>query len=266
MSAWADQARMKSHTIGFVPTMGALHEGHLALVKRAAAICDKVVVSIFVNPTQFGPGEDFDAYPRDLDGDLQKLAALRVDIVFAPTSAEMYQAGLTTVHVDALTLPLCGARRPGHFDGVLRVVLKLLNLVRPTRAYFGKKDAQQLYLIKNMVTTLFLPVEIIPCEIIREEDGLALSSRNVYLSKEERVESLKLSKALKNATSQVMRKELSSTHIEAQMRETLSPLTVDYACVLNRHFEPIETVQIGNTMILVAARLGNTRLIDNIWI
>ena len=254
-------------TIGFVPTMGALHNGHLSLIRRSTQENDITVVSIFVNPTQFLAGEDLNTYPKRTQADLKICQLAGVDVVFMPQADEMYCDDEPTLHAPSrIGYILEGFQRPGHFDGVLRVVLKLFNLVQPTRAYFGKKDAQQLYLIKNMVETLFLPIEIIPCEIVREEDGLALSSRNVYLSAQEREDALKLSKALKTATRQVMQKEFSASAIEAQMRQTLAPLVIDYACVLNRRFEPIGAVEIGNTMILVAARLGSTRLIDNIWI
>jgi pantoate--beta-alanine ligase len=166
---------------------------------------------------------------------------------------------------DTLGYMLEGLRRPGHFDGVLRVVLKLFNLTQPTRAYFGKKDVQQLYLIQNMVRTLFLPVSIVPCDIVREEDGLALSSRNVYLSFDERQEALKLSKALKHASRLVIQKEFRTEVLERTMQETLTPLHVEYARVLRRDFTPIERVELGNTLIAIAAYVGTTRLIDNLW-
>ena len=254
-------------SIGFVPTMGALHNGHLSLIRKSLEQNDITIVSIFVNPTQFLPGEDLDKYPKRTEADLKICSLAGVDVVFMPNIDDMYfqtepiiQAPMNKSYI------LEGLSRPGHFDGVLRVVLKLFNLTRPDYAYFGKKDAQQLYLIQNMVKTLFLGVEIIPCEIVREEDGLALSSRNVYLSKIEREESLKLSKALKRASRQVMQKEYDSKIIETQMLLTLEPLHVEYAKVLNREFEPIQKVEIGNTLIAIAAKLGQTRLIDNIWI
>jgi len=254
-------------SVGFVPTMGALHEGHISLIKASVAQNDHTIVSIFVNPTQFLPGEDLDAYPRKIEADLKICQLAGVDAIFLPTPDTMYEKV-----EPALKAPktkgyiLEGVTRPGHFDGVLQVVLKLLNLTRPTRAYFGKKDAQQLYLIQNMVRRLFLDTEIVPCEIVRESDGLALSSRNLYLSDDERRQALLLSKALKSATRRIMEGEHDAEAIKAHMHEILSPLAVEYVEIVDREFNRLETVKIKNGIILVAARVGTTRLIDNIWI
>jgi pantoate--beta-alanine ligase len=254
-------------SVGFVPTMGALHQGHLALIKRSVAENDTTFVSIFVNPTQFLPNEDLSTYPRRLEADLKLCQLAGVDAVFTPEIAAMYAPIEPTICApDTLGYALEGQHRPGHFDGVLRIVLKLFHLMQPTRAYFGKKDAQQLYLIQNMVQTLFLPITIVPCDIVRDEDGLALSSRNGYLDHTQREEALKLSKALKAASRLVMQKELNVAPIEEAMHEVLRPLKVEYAKVLRRDFAPLARVEIGNTLIAVAAHVGATRLIDNIWI
>lgn len=253
--------------IGFVPTMGALHQGHLSLIKRSIAENRYTIVSIFVNPTQFLPGEDLDAYPRRLEADLKLCRLAGADIVFTPTPENIYFTDEPTVCApELLGYMLEGVKRPGHFDGVLRVVLKLLNLTNPTRAYFGKKDAQQLALIEQMVKSLFLDITIVPCDIIRDEEGLALSSRNVYLSVQEKQEALKLSKALKRASRLVMQGEREIAPIIALMLESLEPLHVEYAKVLKRDFTPLEKVQIGQTLIAICAHVGKTRLIDNIWI
>ena len=232
------------------------------------AVCDVVVVSIFVNPTQFGPNEDFENYPRTLEQDSHLLAEADCDILFAPSVEQMYgtQPRLTNIHIEKITEDLCGLQRPGHFDGVLRVVLKLFNLTKPTRAYFGKKDAQQLYLLQNMVASFFLDLEIVPCEIVREDDGLALSSRNVYLSAKERQDALLLCESLKVATHAVISGERDIVKIKTEMLHTLKPLHVEYVEILNRDFDTISTIEIGNSIILVCAKVGTTRLIDNLWI
>src|SRR6478609_6883552 len=195
--AACDAARAAGRTVGFVPTMGFFHEGHRSLMRAARAANDFVVVSLFVNPTQFGPDEDLGAYPRDPDGDRAVTEAEGVDLLFTPTIDEMYAAGArTTVHVDGLTERLCGASRPGHFDGVTTVVAKLFSIVGPSRAYFGRKDAQQLAVIRRMATDLDLPVEVVGCPLVRETDGLALSSRNAYLTADGRRAATALSRAL----------------------------------------------------------------------
>lgn len=259
-------------SVGFVPTMGALHEGHLSLIRQARANNDFVVVSIFVNPTQFLEGEDLEAYPRKEDADAKICELAGVDVLFMPTAEMMYEEDELSIMAPAIRgFVLEGSKRPGHFDGMLQVVMKLLNLIaynKPTafRAYFGKKDAQQLALIMQMVKNYFINVEIVPCDIVRDTDGLALSSRNVYLSKEERVRALSLSRSLKKATELVMQKEFRVTIIREVMAEVLNEVEVEYIALVNRQFQAIDQVEIGNTMILVAAGVGTTRLIDNLWI
>ncbi len=259
-------------SVGFVPTMGALHEGHLSLIRQAREENDFVVVSIFVNPTQFLEGEDLDAYPRKEDADAKICELAGVDVIFMPNSEMMYEADELSITAPAIRgFILEGTKRPGHFDGMLQVVMKLLNLIaynKPTafRAYFGKKDAQQLALITQMVKNYFINVDIIPCDIVRDSDGLALSSRNVYLSKEERVKALSLSRALKKATELIMQKEFTVSIIEKAMLEVLQEVEVEYVALVNRQFQAIEKVEIGNTIMLVAAGVGTTRLIDNLWI
>ncbi len=259
--------RERKGEIGFVPTMGALHQGHLSLIRKARAENGGVVVSIFVNPTQFLPGEDLDKYPRKEASDRKICEVAGVDLLFAPDIAQMYGTEEITIKAPAyLGYILEGHRRPGHFDGVLRVVLKLLNLVGPDRAYFGRKDAQQLRLIRKMVDDLFLPVEIVPVDTVREEDGLAMSSRNVYLGAEERRKALAISKALKKASRLVMAGTYETDAIVEAMRETMAELDVEYIAVVDRDFRPLEKVVLKNTIILVAAKVGPTRLIDNLWI
>ncbi|ADR34913.1 pantothenate synthetase [Sulfuricurvum kujiense DSM 16994] len=261
-----DALETKTGSVGFVPTMGALHIGHRTLIDAARKGNDTVVVSIFVNPTQFLPGEDLSKYPRREEADFKICSLSGIDILFYPDVNAMYgddEVRITAPDVRGFILE--GASRPGHFDGVLTVVMKLFNIVRPTRAYFGKKDAQQLAMIIQMVNNFFMDVEIVPMETVRESDGLALSSRNVYLSPSERQEALKLSAALKSATKMVMQGNLSSSDIKTNMESILSPLDVEYVAIVNRAFESIEKVVLGNTIILVAARVGTTRLIDNVW-
>ncbi len=253
-------------SVGFVPTMGALHIGHRSLIDAARKENDTVVVSIFVNPTQFLPGEDLSKYPRREEADFKICELSGVDVLFYPDVAGMY--GEDEVRMCAPDLRgyiLEGASRPGHFDGVLTVVMKLFNQVRPTRAYFGKKDAQQLALITQMVENFFMNITIVPLDTVRESDGLALSSRNVYLETAQRQEALKLSSALKKATEMVMRGEAESNAIEAQMLRILEPLEVEYVAIVNRAFQALSQVVIGDTIVLVAARVGTTRLIDNVW-
>ena len=259
-------------SVGFVPTMGALHEGHLSLIRQARKENDFVVVSIFVNPTQFLEGEDLDAYPRKEEADAKICELAGVDVIFMPNAEMMYESDELSITAPAIRgFILEGTKRPGHFDGMLQVVMKLLNLIaynKPTafRAYFGKKDAQQLVLITQMVKNYFINVEIIPCDIVRDSDGLALSSRNVYLSKEERIKALSLSRSLKRATELVMQKEFSVAYITKAMLEVLKEVDVEYVALVNREFQAIKDVEIGNTIILVAAGVGKTRLIDNLWI
>jgi len=259
-------------SLGFVPTMGALHEGHLSLIRQARDENEFVIVSIFVNPTQFLEGEDLDAYPRKEEADAKICELAGVDVIFMPTSEMMYEEDELSITAPSVRgFILEGTKRPGHFDGMLQVVMKLLNLMayhQPTafRAYFGKKDAQQLALVTQMVKNYFIKVEIVPCNIVRDSDGLALSSRNIYLSKEERGRALALSRSLKRATELVMQQELRVTIIKDEMRKVLMEVELEYVALVNREFQAIDTVEIGNTIILVAAGVGATRLIDNLWI
>jgi len=259
-------------SIGFVPTMGALHEGHLSLIRKARAGNNTVIVSIFVNPTQFLEGEDLDAYPRKEKADSKICELAGVDIIFMPTVEMMYESDELSISAPAIRgFILDGTKRAGHFDGMLQVVMKLLNLIaynKPSsfRAYFGKKDAQQLVLVEQMVRNYFINVQIIPCDIVRNSDGLALSSRNIYLSKEERTKALSLSRSLKSATRMLLKKEFDAKSIKKEMLSTLSEIEVEYVAVVNRQFKSIESVEIGNTIILVAGVVGTTRLIDNLWV
>jgi pantoate--beta-alanine ligase len=254
-------------SIGFVPTMGALHEGHISLIKQSIKENDKTIVSIFVNPTQFLEGEDLDSYPNKIAADLKICQLAGVDAVFLPNITDMYEEDELTITAPKVKgFILEGYHRPGHFDGVLQVVLKLLNITSPTRAYFGKKDAQQLFMIQNMVKHLFLDIEIVPCEIVRESDGLALSSRNVYLSFEEREKALSLSRSLKLATKLVMEKEFDSKKIKEAMLEVLKDTEVQYVEIVDREFNTLKEIEIKNSIILVATFVGKTRLIDNMWI
>ena len=259
--------RYTQESIGFVPTMGALHEGHISLIKRSIKENAKTIVSIFVNPTQFLPGEDLDAYPRKLQADLKICELAGVDCVFLPTIDAVYQNDELSIKAPKIKgYILEGYNRPGHFDGVLQIVLKLLNLTRPVHAYFGKKDAQQLFLIQNMVQQLFLDTTIVPCEIIREQDGLALSSRNIYLSAQERKDALLLSRSLKRVTKMIIEGETECAKIKENMLEILSPTEVEYVEIVDRKFNLLEKVALDNSIILVAARVGKTRLIDNMWV
>ena len=254
-------------SVGFVPTMGALHEGHLSLIKKAKEENDVVVVSIFVNPTQFLKGEDLDKYPRKDEADKKICLLAGVDVLFFPHAKSIYsddEVTLQAPHVRGYVLE--GATRPGHFSGVLTVVMKLLNIVNPTRAYFGKKDAQQLNLISLMVKQFFMSVEIIAVDTVRESDGLAMSSRNIYLSKEQRKEALKISTSLQKASGMVSSGYVDSKEITKQMREILKPLEVCYIEVLSRDFKLLDKVEIGDSVILLEVEVENIRLLDNIWL
>ncbi len=255
-------------SIGFVPTMGALHQGHLSLIQKARQENESVIVSVFVNPTQFLEGEDLDAYPRREAADRQICERAGVDVLFMPTIDQMYEPDELCIGAPAIRgYILEGEKRPGHFDGMLQVVMKLLNLSSATRAYFGKKDAQQLALVMQMVRNYFMPVEIVPCEIVRDEKGLALSSRNAYMNAEEKRRALCLSRSLKRATKMVMSGELDAETIKAEMYKVLQEADrVEYVAIVSRDFKRLERVEIGNTIILVAAWVGKPRLIDNIWI
>jgi len=254
-------------SVGFVPTMGALHEGHESLIKKAVFEKDKVVVSVFVNPTQFGPNEDYDSYPRNIDKDLAVCLNAGANVVFNPEPSEIYfENKSTSVSVSNLTSVLCGAKRPGHFDGVCLVVSKLLNIVTPDKAYFGEKDAQQVAVLKRMVRDLNIDVEIVACPIIREEDGLAKSSRNNYLSKDERKAALILSKSLKLAKDSLKNGERNATKLKEVIKAELSkePLAkIDYVEIVDSDsLENVEAIE-KNVLIPIAVYIGKTRLIDN---
>jgi pantoate--beta-alanine ligase len=258
----------RDRTVGFVPTMGALHEGHLSLVRLARERVERVVVSIFVNPTQFGPTEDFARYPRQPEKDAEMLAAASCDVLFLPEVETIYPPGHTTfVEPGGPAEGLEGALRPGHFRGVATVVCALFNLVRADVAVFGKKDAQQLAVIRRMVRDLHLPVEIVAAETVREEDGLALSSRNAYLSPEERRAAPVLYRALRAAERAIAAGERRGDEARRQMREVLEsePLArIEYAEVVDAGtFQPVDTLT-GNLVLPLAVRIGGTRLIDNL--
>jgi len=254
-------------SVGFVPTMGALHEGHESLIKKAVEENDKVVVSVFVNPTQFGPNEDYDSYPRNIDKDLAVCLNAGASVIFNPEPSEMYfNNKSTSVSISNLTSVLCGAKRPGHFDGVCLVVSKLLNIVTPDKAYFGQKDAQQVAVLRRMVRDLNIDVEIVACPIIREDDGLAKSSRNTYLSKEERKAALVLSRSLEIAKEALNSGERNANKIKAIIKEEISkePLAkIDYVEIVDSDsLENVEAIE-KNVLIPIAVYIGKTRLIDN---
>ena len=260
-------ARRGGRRIGVVPTMGALHEGHLSLVAAAEKECDFVVVTIFVNPTQFGPNEDFSRYPRTWESDLQLLGAHQVDVIFAPETKAMYPDGVaTSVKVEGVALPWEGACRPGHFDGVATIVLKLFNLVQPDVAYFGRKDLQQSLVIRQMVRDLDVPVEVSVCPTVRESDGLALSSRNRYLSREERLAARALSRALRRGAELVQQGTRNASRVLAVMHDDIaqSPLVrLEYLAIVDPRTMS-EVAELDTlAYAIVAARVGNTRLIDN---
>ena len=254
-------------TVGLVPTMGYLHEGHLSLIRRAREECDHVVVSVFVNPTQVGPQEDLSKYPRDLDRDLSLIEPLGVDLVWSPTTESMYPQGYQTwVEVEAITRPLEGARRPGHFKGVTTIVAKLFNGVQPHRAYFGQKDAQQAAVIRQMTRDLNFPIEIVVCPIVREPDGLAMSSRNVYLEPEQRKAATVLYRSLTAARNAYENGERDAETLRQIMKDMLAaePLAqMQYvSCADYDTLEELERVT-GQALLSMAVFLGKTRLIDN---
>jgi pantoate--beta-alanine ligase len=274
LRAICDRARSQSsrggeHAVGLVPTMGYLHEGHRSLMRAARDRCDLVVVTIFVNPMQFGAGEDLDRYPRDLDGDVAACAGEGVDVVFHPSVAEMYPLGpsATTVHVADLTAGLCGADRPVHFDGVTTVVAKLFAIAGPCTAFFGEKDFQQLVVVRRMAADLNLPVEVVGCPLVREPDGLAMSSRNAYLSPEGRVAGIALSRALESAGAAVADGERDAAALRALVAAQLAAeplLAVDYVEVRSADdLGELDRLD-GRVVVAVAARVGGTRLIDNV--
>ena len=269
------RAEWKGLKVGIVPTMGALHEGHLSLIKKAKETCDKVVVSVFVNPIQFGPSEDFDKYPRTLDKDMELCNSVGVDLVFAPTPKEMYGEG-NRLSNDTLTYvcppffyvnKLCGKTRVGHFDGVCTVVLKLFNIVQPDYGFFGQKDAQQVIIIKKMVKDLNVPIEIIQCPIVREESGLALSSRNKYLSEEGKKDALVLSQILKNIKACFQK---GITDVSALKETAYSYLTdkhdMEYLEILDKNTLEEKPNADKDSIALIACRVEGVRLIDNIYL
>ncbi len=269
MASIARKLRRESKTVGFVPTMGALHEGHLALVKEARRMSDIVIVSIFVNPTQFGPKEDFDRYPRDLTADAAMLAEFEIDYVFAPDTDEIYVPGFSTyVYVEGLTETLEGASRPGHFRGVATVVTILFNTVRPDLAFFGSKDAQQVGVIKRLTRDLGFETEIVVVPTVREESGLALSSRNAYLSDEERQKASIIYQALRDAKVAFKQGERNASNIAQIVEEKIAsePLArIDYVAVVdNDNLEHVDKIDDKEVLVAVAVRFGNVRLIDNV--
>ena len=270
MKEKARQARSENSIIGLVPTMGALHDGHASLIARARRECSPVIASIFVNPKQFSPNEDFAKYPRTFASDCEKLQHAGVDALFAPEAAEIYPKGFSTyVHVEGLSEKLEGRSRPGHFRGVSTVVLKLLEIVQPHRAYFGRKDAQQARLITQMARDLNLDSEIVVCPIVREPDGLALSSRNVYLNPEERKAATVLVGALQAAKQELEAGHRDAPHLHSALRRKLDsePLAaVDYAEVVDAEFfEPVVRVSRA-CYVLLAVFIGKTRLLDNLFV
>jgi pantoate--beta-alanine ligase len=267
MKQIAHEARAQDRILGLVPTMGALHEGHLSLIRTAQRECAPVVVSLFVNPKQFGPAEDLGKYPRTLDADRAALEALGVNYLFAPSPQEMYPDGFrTAVVVEGLSDRLEGHSRPGHFRGVTTVVLKLFEIVQPRFAFFGRKDAQQARLIRQMATDLNLDTGVVVCPIVREADGLALSSRNVYLKPEDRRAAVALSRSLAAVRDEVAKGERDAARLLAALRGVLateSRVALDYAEIVDAEtLEPVSRLR-GTTYVLLAAKVGDTRLIDN---
>ncbi len=262
---------LRGKTIGFVPTMGALHEGHLSLIRRARQENEITVVSIFVNPVQFGPSEDFQKYPRDIEGDTDKLRKEEVDVLFMPDSSLMYPEGfLTRVEVENISEKLCGAFRPGHFRGVAVVVIKLFHIVKPIRAYFGQKDFQQTVVIRRMVKDLNMDIEIVICPTIRERDGLALSSRNAYLDPAQRKASAVVYRALTEASGLVKSGIIDLTHIKRVIKDrTLNEpavSSIDYAGAYDPEtLNDLSEIK-GDFLLAAAVRLGDTRIIDNILV
>jgi len=271
MREYSRRAHREGKTIGLVPTMGHLHRGHVSLVRAAKKECDTVIVSVFVNPTQFGPKEDFKKYPRDIERDKKICAKAGTDVIFIPGDSEMYPQGYATfVEMKGLlTETMCGASRPGHFRGVATVVIKLFNIVRPDLSYFGQKDAQQVSVIKKMVKDLNIDTRVRVMPIVRERDGLAMSSRNVYLSPDERAKALYLYRALKKAGEMVKKGARSSSLVKketANMLRRISGVKVDYIAITDPDtLEPVNKIR-ERVLIAVAVFVGKTRLIDNIVI
>ncbi|GAA9834455.1 pantoate--beta-alanine ligase [Helicobacter pylori] len=270
IAALREYRKSLKESVGFVPTMGALHKGHQSLMERSLKENSHTIVSVFVNPTQFGANEDFNAYPRPLEKDLALCEGLGVSAVFVPKTSEMYpyeiERRLKLYAPTFLSHSLEGAMREGHFDGVVQVVLRLFHLINPTRAYFGKKDSQQLLIIQHLVKDLLLDIEITPCEIVRDSDNLALSSRNVYLNATQRKQALAIPKALENIKQAIDKGEKACEKLKKLGLEILETLEVDYLEFCNHKLEPLKTIEPTNTLVLVAARVGKTRLLDNLWV
>ncbi len=261
-------ARSEGKKIGLVPTMGALHIGHISLIETAVKKCDFVVVSIFVNPTQFGPGEDFEKYPRPLEADLEICEKAGVDVVFAPTPEQMYPSeNITWVNVEKLTETLCGRSRPGHFRGVTTVCAKLFNIVAPDVAFFGQKDAQQAIVIKRMVADLNMPLEIVVCPTVREPNGLAVSSRNKYLTKEQKQDAAYIYKSLQKCQEMIKAGTKDAGAIISEMKKVLNQvpsIEIEYVSIVDaRNLQSIDRIA-GKILAAVAVRIGPARLIDNI--
>jgi pantoate--beta-alanine ligase len=268
MKIFVKQVKAKGLSIGLVPTMGSLHEGHLTLMRQAKKQCDVVVVSIFVNPTQFGPNEDYAKYPRDLTGDSVQAGTAGVDVIFHPQVQEMYPKGYSSfIEVDGITQKLCGLSRPGHFRGVATVVAKLLNIIEPEAAFFGQKDAQQVLVLQRMASDLNMNVVIEIVPIVREKDGLAMSSRNAFLSVEERRAALVLSSSLQLAKQLVASGEINVEVIRQQVIANIQLEELAQIDYVEIHSYPLlENIDqiVGKALLALAVRIGNTRLIDNI--
>lgn len=265
-----NKARGEGRKIGFVPTMGALHTGHISLIKAARENCDFVIISIFVNPSQFGPDEDFTSYPRPIEADLQICKDAGVDVVFAPEVNEIYPTkNITWVNVEKLTDHLCGASRAGHFRGVTTVCAKLFNIVAPDAAFFGQKDAQQAIVIRQMVADLNMPLEIVICPTIREKSGLAISSRNQYLTDQQKKDATLIFKSLQQAQNMIENGQTATEPIISQMRKTISQapsLEIEYISIVDaRSLEDLDRIS-RHILIAVAAKVGKARLIDNIMV
>jgi len=263
----SNKLRKQGHIIGLVPTMGFLHEGHLSLMHKAKKDTERLIISIFVNPTQFIAGEDYGQYPRDIESDIKKSKEVGVDIIFHPDVDEMYSEKFYTyVNVEKITERLCGRSRPGHFRGVATVVAKLFNICKPHKAYFGEKDFQQLLVIKKMVKDLNMDVDVIGLPILRESDGLAMSSRNSYLSKEERLSALSLNRALKSAEDMIKKGEFNAKIIMDEMERIIKSekrTVIDYIDICNPEtLEPFNVIE-DKALIAVAVKIGKARLIDN---
>ena len=265
MRAFSKDAKKRNLSIGYVPTMGALHEGHVSLMEAAVKQNDISVMTIFVNPIQFGPNEDFEKYPRTLEADLEKAEKAGIDAVFFPAAKELTANLYSYVDINSLQDNLCGLKRPGHFRGVCTIVSKFFNIIQPDNAYFGKKDIQQLYIIKQMVKDLNFDINIVPCEIVRESDGLAMSSRNRYLSASERKDALILSQAIKKAVNFQKQGETSADVLINCVRteiEKIDSAKIDYISIVNEQMQDVSFVENKNILAL-AIYIGKTRLIDN---